>query len=229
MRHTVIIVMDRPAVQHADQGWLAEQGLRVLLTCDRQEALRIVQHENPALVLLDTGTPQLDDYGWLDRLRHGGRRPVSILAECATETDAQLWLDYGADDFMLRPFQAEELRARIRVALARAAAYSGRGGDVLRVGDIVLDEQMGAVTVRTKPVALTGTEFALLAALMHFPGRAFSRAELGDQLARVGFAGIASTLNVHIRNLRLKIEPNPHTPHYIQTVFGVGYRMEKAA
>jgi DNA-binding response OmpR family regulator len=229
MRHTVLIVTDRPTAQHSDQHWLAEQGLRVLLAGDRQEALAIAQYENPALILLDTKGPQFDDYGWLYRLRRGGRRPISILAECASESDAQLWLDYGADDFMLRPFEMGELRARIRVALARTAAFGGRGSDVLRVGEIVLDEQLHLVTVGGKPAALTDTEFALLATMMRYPGRAFSRVELGEQLAQVGFVGIASTLNVHIRNLRLKIEADPHFPRYVQTVFGIGYRIDKAS
>ena len=121
-----------------------------------------------------------------------------------------------------------ELLARIRAVLRRVEDPLEKS-EVLRVGDVELDEGMHLVTVDGRPVTLTPIEFDLLAILMRAPGRVFSRSNLVDTLSSSGFAGLDSTLNVHVRNLRQKIEPDASSPQYIETVFGVGYRFQKPA
>jgi DNA-binding response OmpR family regulator len=120
-----------------------------------------------------------------------------------------------------------ELLARIR-AVIRRNEDSPERNELLRAGEIVLDERMHSVTAQGAPVSLTPIEFALLGILMRSPGRVFTRTDLVDLLSDSNFTGLDSTLNVHIRNLRSKIEPDPANPHYIETVFGVGYRFQKA-
>ena len=124
---------------------------------------------------------------------------------------------------MVKPFRMRELLARIRAVLRRNG-NNPENFELLRSGDVILDERTHAVTVRDKPVSLTPIEFDLLAVLMRSPGRVFTRAELVDKLADSGFTGLENTLNVHVRNLRTKVESDPGNPSSIETVFGVGYR-----
>jgi len=163
---------------------------------------------------------------FLRQFRLERRTPIIIITAREEETDAVLGLDLGADDYVSKPFRMRELTARIRAVLRRADGSPERF-ELLRGGDVVLDERTHSVAVQGKPVTLTPIEFDMLAILMRSPGRVFTRAELVDLLSGSGFAGLDSTLNVHVRNLRLKIEPDPAKPRYIETIFGVGYRFQK--
>ncbi len=151
--------------------------------------------------------------------------PVIVLSAKEEETDTVLGLELGADDYVIKPFRMCELLARVRAALRRVETPL-EPASLLRVGDLVLDRAAHSVHIGEKEANLTSLEFDLLELLMTTPGRVFSRTELVDRLYESGFTGLESTLNVHIRNLRLKIEPDPAVPRYLETVFGVGYRMK---
>jgi DNA-binding response OmpR family regulator len=131
-------------------------------------------------------------------------------------------LELGADDYVTKPFGMRELVARIRAVLRRIAPETPN--EVLRVADVVLDKGERTVNISDNPVRLTPSEFELLATLMSAPGHVFSRAALLEKLQGIAFESIERTVDVHIRNLRAKIEPDPGTPRYVETVFGVGYR-----
>ncbi|TLN20244.1 response regulator transcription factor, partial [bacterium] len=146
-----------------------------------------------------------------------------IITAREEETDAVLGLELGADDYVVKPFRMRELASRVRAVLRRFE-NSARPGRAFKEGELELDENSHSVTVRGEEAALTPMEFNLLATLMAEPGRVFTRQQLVDDLADGGFAGLERTLNVHVRNLRTKIEANPDDPRYIETVFGVGYR-----
>ncbi len=148
-----------------------------------------------------------------------------VLSAKKKETDTVLGLELGADDYVIKPFRMRELLARVRAALRRVETPL-EPASLLRVGDLVLDRAAHSVHIGEKEANLTSLEFDLLELLMTTPGRVFSRTELVDRLYESGFTGLESTLNVHIRNLRLKIEPDPAAPRYLETVFGVGYRMK---
>jgi DNA-binding response OmpR family regulator len=137
-----------------------------------------------------------------------------------------LGLELGADDYIIKPFRMRELTARIRAVLRRADGGTERP-ELLRVGDVTLDETTHTVKVKNNPVSLTPIEFDLLGVLMRSPGQVFSRGQLVDHLTESGFTGLDRTLNVHVRNLRLKIEIDPANPLYVETVFGVGYRFHR--
>jgi DNA-binding response OmpR family regulator len=169
----------------------------------------------------------MDGNQFLQLYRQERQTPVIIITAREEETDAVLGLDLGADDYVVKPFRMRELLARIRAVLRRGEEPEEKF-ELLREGDIVLDERTHSVTIKGEPAALTPIEFDLLAILMRSPGRVFPRTDLVDLLTHSGFTGLDNTLNVHIRNLRIKIEPDPGNPYYIETVFGIGYRFQKS-
>lgn len=226
MANTILVVDDQSSVRQLLQEYLSEQGFRVLTASDGQNALYMARHEQPDLILLDIMMPKMDGYQFLRQYRQERQTPIIIITAREEETDAVLGLDLGADDYVVKPFRMRELVARIRAVLRRVEE-SPEKMELLHSGDIVLDERTHTVTVKGTEVLLTPIEFDLLATLMRSPGRVFSRSELVDRLFNSGFAGLESTLNVHIRNLRRKIETDPANPTYIETVFGIGYRFHK--
>jgi len=226
MTETIMVVDDQSSVRQLLQDYLTEQGFRVVEAADGQTALYLARHEQPDLILLDVMMPKMDGYQFLRQFRLERRTPVIIVTSREDETDAVLGLDLGADDYVTKPFRMRELLARIRAVLRRAEGNAERF-ELLRAGNVILDERTHSVAVGGMPVTLTPIEFDLLAILMRSPGRVFTRNELVDLLSGSGFAGLDSTLNVHVRNLRLKIEPDPANPIYVETIFGVGYRFQK--
>ena len=224
MTDTILVVDDQSSVRTLLKDYLSSQGYRVVTANDGQEALFVARHEHPNLVLLDIMMPKMDGYQFLSAFRRENQVPVIVLSAKEEETDTVLGLELGADDYVIKPFRMRELLARVRAALRRVETRV-EPASLLRVGDLVMDRAAHSVKVGEKEASLTALEFDLLEILMATPGRVFSRTELVDRLYESGFTGLESTLNVHIRNLRLKIEPDPATPRYLETVFGVGYRM----
>ncbi|HEX7976046.1 MAG TPA: response regulator transcription factor [Anaerolineales bacterium] len=225
---TILVVDDQSSVRQLLQEYLTEQGFRVLTATDGQNAIYAARHDPPDLILLDIMMPRMDGYQFLRQYRLERQTPVIIITAREEETDAVLGLELGADDYVVKPFRMRELAARIRAVLRRNEEAPLRF-EVLRAGDILLDEMSHTVTVKEAAIALTPIEFALLVIFMRAPGRVFTRAELVSLLSDSNFTGLDSTLNVHIRNLRLKIETDPAVPTYVETVFGVGYRFQKPA
>ena len=224
MTETILIVDDQSSVRTLLKDYLSSQGYRVVTANDGQEALFVARHEHPNLVLLDIMMPKMDGYQFLSAFRRENQVPVIVLSAKEEETDTVLGLELGADDYVIKPFRMRELLARVRAALRRVETPF-EPASLLRVGELVLDRTAHSVKIGEKKANLTALEFDLLEILMATPGRVFSRTELVDRLYESGFTGLESTLNVHIRNLRLKIEPDPAAPRYLETVFGVGYRM----
>ena len=226
MTNTILVVDDQSSVRQLLEDYLTEQGYRVLTSTDGQNALYMARHEQPDLILLDIMMPKMDGYQFLRQYRQERQTPVIIITAREEETDTVLGLDLGADDYIIKPFRMRELAARVR-ALLRRSDTPPDPARVLRVGEITLDEGAHTVMAQGRPASLTPIEFSLLSLLMRTPGRVYTRGELVDLLCDAGFGGLESTLNVHVRNLRAKIEPDPARPVYIETVFGVGYRFHK--
>ncbi|MCA9958484.1 MAG: response regulator transcription factor, partial [Anaerolineales bacterium] len=175
------------------------------------------------LILLDIMMPEMDGYEFIRIHRREADTPVILLTARIEETDKVLGLELGADDYVTKPFGMRELLARVRAVLRRVGQEEV-DMDVLRVADVVLDRNGRRVTVAGNDVQLTPSEFDLLAILMTAPGRVFTRLELLEKLQGSALEGMEKTINVHVRNLRTKIEADPAHPHYVETVFGVGYR-----
>jgi len=226
MATTILVVDDKSAVRELLRDYLAEQGFAVVTAANGRAALVAARHDLPDAILLDIMMPEMDGYQFLREYRRERSVPVILLTARAEESDAVLGLELGADDYVIKPFRMQELVARIRAVLRRAEPPDAATKPV-RVGELLLDEATHTVTVRGAPADLTPTEFNLLSILMGAAGQVLTRQQLADRLAEDGYAGLDRTLNVHIRNLRAKIEPDPNRPRYVETIFGVGYRLRK--
>jgi two-component system alkaline phosphatase synthesis response regulator PhoP len=150
--------------------------------------------------------------------------PIIMLTARIAETDRLIGLELGADDYVTKPFSPREVVARVRAVLRRARGHAESSG-IVRVGDLAVDLANRSVTVTGEPVALTPTEFDLLAVLARNPGRPFTRAQLLDLVYDVAYAGYDRAIDSHVKNLRRKIEPDPREPRYVLTVYGVGYKL----
>ena len=222
MPKTILVVDDKASVRRLVCDYLEQEGFRTVAAENGRQALFVARHEKPDLILLDIMMPEMGGYDFIRVYTQESRTPIIVLTARVDEADKVLGLELGADDYVTKPFSMRELVARIRAVLRRAERPVT--AEVLRVADVTLDRGARQVTVGERTVHLTPTEFDLLTTLMMTPGRAFSRAELLTALQGVAFEGIERTIDVHIRNLRRKLEPDPAHPRYIETVFGVGYR-----
>jgi DNA-binding response OmpR family regulator len=223
MPKTILVVDDSANVRTLVREYLTAEGFRVVTANDGREALFAARDEKPDLILLDIMMPEMTGYDFIRTYRKERATPIILLTAKLDESDKVLGLELGADDYVTKPFGMRELTARVRAVLRRAAATPAPI-EILRAADIMLDKSSRAVTVNDRAVNLTPSEFELLAVLMSAPGRVFSRSILLDQVQGTSFEGVERTIDVHIRNLRTKIEPDPSKPIYIETVFGVGYR-----
>lgn len=223
MAQTVLVIDDSADLRTMVKNYLAAEGFRVVTASNGREALFVAREEKPDLILLDLMMPELGGYEFLRVYSKEADTPVIMLTARLEETDKVLGLELGADDYVTKPFSPRELTARVRAVLRRSDRASS-GSEVLRAADIELDREMRMVRVAGLPVDLTPFEFELLATLMATPGRVYSRLQLLDQVQGEAFEEYERNVDVHVRHLRQKIEPDPGAPRYIETVYGVGYR-----
>ncbi len=223
MAKTILVVDDTKSLRTMVQSYLTQEGFRVVTAANGREALMVARQERPDLVILDLMMPEMGGYEFIRAYSKDGNASIIVLTAKLEENDKVLGLELGADDFVTKPFSPRELTARVRAVLRRASKNAAES-DQLRAADIVLDRAARDVIVGERHVDLTPSEFDLLATLMAVPGRVFSRLELLERLQGDAFEGYERTIDVHIRNLRTKIESDPRHPRYIETVFGVGYR-----
>ncbi|RME84353.1 MAG: DNA-binding response regulator [Caldilineae bacterium] len=223
MNPTILVVDDARSIRTLVKSYLEQEGFRVLLATNGREALAVAQQHAPDLIILDLMMPEMGGYEFLREYSRDHATPIIVLTARVGEDDKVMGLELGADDYVTKPFSMRELTARVRAVLRRLDKQR-QNGDTLAAGDIVVDRRSRAVTVRDTPVHLTPSEFSLLEALMSEPGRVFSRLDLLEVLQGDAYEGYERTIDVHIRNLRAKIEPDPRKPRYILTVYGAGYR-----
>ena len=223
MAKTILVVDDKKELVVLIKSYLTQEGFRVVTAGNGQEALFVARREKPDLIILDLMMPEMGGYEFMRVYSKEADTPIIILTAKLEESDKVLGLELGADDYVTKPFSMRELTARIRAVLRRVEKQPAQP-DILRVADITLDRNGRVVIVGDKAVDLTPSEFDLLAVLMSTPGRAFSRYDLLNHLQDTAFEGYERTIDVHIRNLRTKIEPDPRHPRYVQTVYGIGYR-----
>ncbi len=223
MNKTILVVDDKASVLRLLREYLSEKGYRVVSAMNGREALSAARHEKPDLILLDIMMPTMNGFEFMRAYRKERDTPVIILTARLEETDKVVGLELGADDYVTKPFGMAELVARMR-AVMRRYDHHERTSEIIRAGDLVVDRATRVTKVRGKAIDLTPSEFGLLVTLMASAGRVFSRAELLNHLRQDSFERVERTIDVHIRNLRAKIEPRPAQPTYILTVFGVGYR-----
>jgi two-component system alkaline phosphatase synthesis response regulator PhoP len=218
MAKKILVIDDKKELRMLLKQYLTQEGFEIDTAGDGQEGLFLARQERPDLIILDLMMPEI--------LRISSKEadtPIMILTAKTEENDKVLGLELGADDYVTKPFSMRELTARVRAVLRRMEK-SKHEEDILRVADISLDRIGRVVSVGDMVVDLTPSEFDLLATLMAAPGRAFTRLELLERLQGSAFEGYERTIDVHIRNLRAKIEADDSNPKYIETLYGVGYR-----
>jgi DNA-binding response OmpR family regulator len=223
MAETILVVDDKANMRTLLRDYLVEQGFQVVTAEDGRSALFVAREARPDLVLLDIMMPEMDGYTFMRHYRKESGAPIILLTAKLEENDKVLGLELGADDYVTKPFGMRELVARIRAVLRRSTGEVQPRAEI-RIGEVQLDHDAREVRVRGNVVSLTPSEFDLLATLMATPGHVFTRIELLERLQGMVIEGAEKTINVHIHNLRNKIEPDPTKPTYIETVFGIGYR-----
>jgi DNA-binding response OmpR family regulator len=220
---TILVVDDEPKIVQIARDYLEHAGFGVVTAFDAKGALASARSARPDLIVLDLGLPDRDGLDVTRVLRQTSNVPVIMLTARGEETDKLVGLELGADDYIVKPFSPKELVARVRTVLRRFETAAARP-DIIRADDVTLDVPRMKVTVGSRAVELTSTEFHLLAALAREPGRIFTRAQLLDAVRGVAFESYERAIDAHIKNIRHKIEPNPHDPRYVLTIYGVGYK-----
>ena len=223
MSQTILVVDDEVNLRELVRLYLEREGYRVVEAGNGRDALFVARYEKPDLVLLDLMMPEMGGYDFIRRFTKESDTPIIVLTAKLEESDKVVGLELGADDYVTKPFGIQELIARVRAVLRRAGQPSLLP-EILRRAEIALDRTGRTVSVCGNQVALTPSEFDLLETFMLSPGRAFSRLDLLESVSGDAYEGYERTIDVHIRNLRTKIEPIPSEPRYIQTVYGMGYR-----
>jgi two-component system response regulator ResD len=220
----VLVVDDEQIVREVLARYLEQEGFAVDTAQDGEQALASFDATAPDLVLLDLMLPRVDGYEVLRRMRERLPTPVIMLTARGTETDRVVGLELGADDYVTKPFSPREVVARVRAVLRRSAAPPPT--DVLVFGDLQIDGPRREARRASEQVRLTRREFDLLFLLASNPGRTFSRTELVEEVWDFAWDGDTSTVTVHVRRLREKLEDDPSNPRHLLTVWGVGYRFE---
>ncbi len=223
MVQTILIVDDEENLREMARLYLEREGYRVVEAGNGRDALYVARYEKPDLVLLDLMMPEMGGYDFMRLFTKESDTPVIMLTAKMEESEKVAGLELGADDYVTKPFGIQELIARVRAVLRRARTPTSLP-EILRSGDITLDRTGRTVRVRGRTVDLTPFEYELLETFLLSPGRAFSRIDLLESVSGDAYEGYERTIDVHIRNLRTKIEQEPSKPSYIQTVYGMGYR-----
>ncbi len=227
MAYRILICDDERDIVSALKIYLEAEGYETLAAANGREALEKLRREDVQLVLLDVMMPEMDGISALARIREESNVPVILLTAKSEDTDKILGLNLGADDYVTKPFNPVELLARVRSQLRRYLQLGGsQKQDSLRMGGVELDDRSKQVSVDGEPVSLTPTEYDILKLLLQNPGRVFQPRELYRRVWNDEPYGAESTVAVHIRHLREKIEINPAEPRYIKAVWGQGYKFE---
>ncbi len=228
----ILVVDDDKEIVRLVRSYLERAGYQVFVAYDGETALHTLRREIPDLLVLDLMLPDRD--GWdITRLIRADARlattPIIMLTARIEDSDKIVGLEVGADDYVTKPFNPREVVARVRALLRRSHLERGTAAPlVLQSGELRLDTGRRALTKNGEPVELTPSEFELLRVLMENPGYVFTRDELLEKALSYTYEGMGRTLDSHIKNLRRKIEPDPKEPTYIQTIYGVGYRLTDA-
>jgi DNA-binding response OmpR family regulator len=228
MSRTILVVDDDHKTVNLIRLYLEKDEYQVLVAYDGRQALETARRYRPDLMILDLMLPKIDGLDICRTLRAETDIPIIMLTAKTTEEDKLIGLDLGADDYMTKPFSPRELMARIRAVLRRSAEEKQSGPRRIDCGELTIDFMRRQVCLHGELIHLTPKEFRLLEILISQPDRVFSRLELLEGAFGYDYGGLERTVDVHIMNLRNKIEVNPEHPNYIQTVYGIGYKFGEA-
>ena len=222
----ILVIEDEPMVAEVVERYLRRDGYEVTLAHDGRAALDCFFRERPDLIVLDLMLPGIDGMDVCREIRKSSGVPIIMLTARGEEVDKLVGLEIGADDYVTKPFSPREIAARVKAILRRTALHTQIEGEALRFDDLRINAKTRAVEDRRGPITLTAREFDLLHFLASNPGQVFTRDQLLDQVWDFEFGGDDSTVTVHIRRLRAKVEADPSRPRHLKTVWGVGYKFE---
>jgi DNA-binding response OmpR family regulator len=225
MPKKIFVVDDEPQIAKVLSVYLEKAGYVVITETDGKNVMAIFQREKPDFMILDLNLPNVDGLEICKAVRHDSNIPILMLTARVEETDRLIGLELGADDYVIKPFSPREVVARVRTIFKRTNAGAEKS-DVVQVGELVIDIEKHTINLGNKPVELTPTEFQILLTLAKQPRRVFSRLQIMEQAQGDAFEGYERTIDAHIKNIRIKLEPDPKNPTYIQTVFGIGYKFD---
>ena len=225
MTKTILVIDDEERLVSLVKAYLVQEGFQVVTASNGQEGLQAARNARPDLIILDLMMPVMDGYEFMRLQLRERETPIILLTARVEDTDKVLGLELGADDYVTKPFSPRELVARVRAVLRRLAPAGSPSPHLLCVGSLSLDPAGHIVRLAGRPIDLTPSEFDLLAVLLANPGRAFSRLELLEKTQGTAYEGYERTINAHIKNLRAKVESDPRQPRYLETVYGIGYRL----
>jgi len=223
----VLVVDDDVKTVELVKLYLNRDGYRVFTAYDGVEAMRLAREEHPDLIVLDLMLPGMDGLQVCRTLRQESDVPIIMLTAKTTDQDKLTGLELGADDYVTKPFSPRELAARVRAVLRRLPGE--RGPSRIQHGELTVDFIKYEAFLASRPLNLTTVEFKLLGVLVKEPGRVFSRAQLIEKALGYDFEGFDRTIDVHILNLRRKLEADPSHPRYIKTVYGAGYKLSEVS
>jgi two-component system, OmpR family, alkaline phosphatase synthesis response regulator PhoP len=225
MTKKILVIDDEPQIVKVLKAYLEKAGYQVVTASDGNAALLTFQCEKPDFMILDLNLPGMDGLDICKAVRRDSNIPILMLTARVEEADRLIGLELGADDYVVKPFSPREVVARVKTIFRRSIAEPAKS-DIIQVGDLVIDMEQHTVNLAGRPIELTPTEFGILVTLAKQPKRVFSRFQIMEQAQGDAFEGYERTIDAHIKNIRLKLEPNPKKPIYIQTVFGMGYKLE---
>jgi len=225
MSKKIFVVDDEPQIVKVLKAYLEKAGYQVVTASDGGAVLSIFQREKPDFLILDLNLPGMDGLDICKAIRRDSNIPILMLTARIEETDRLIGLELGADDYVIKPFSPREVVARVKTIFRRTTAEPEKP-DIIQVGPILIDLDRHTVSRAGQSIELTPTEFEILVTLAKQPKRVFSRLQIMEQAQGDAFEGYERTIDAHIKNIRLKLEPNPKKPVYIQTVFGLGYKLE---
>ena len=226
MTATILVVEDEQKIRDLVRSYLEREGFQVVTTPSGAEAITLAEATSPELVVLDLRLPDVPGEEVARELRSRSEVPILMLTARSGGEDRIRGFELGADDYVTKPFSPRELVLRVHAILRRGRGDHGSSEPAsFGEGELLLDEARRLVTVRDEVVSLTPTEWAVLASLARFPGRVYSRFELINRARGYEFEGYERTIDSHVKNLRRKVERDPHDPQIVQTVLGVGYRL----
>ncbi len=226
MAAKILVVDDEKRLVSLVRTYFEQAGFEVVTAFNGREALSTVREEKPDLIILDLMMPEMNGLEFMRIHRSESDTPIILLTARVEDDDRVIGLELGADDYITKPFRPRELLARVRAVLRRAGDMKPKA-KVLRSADIILDPDNHTVMKGDSYIDLTPSEFDLLAILMTSPGRVYSRLDLLDHIQGIAYEGYERTVDVHVKNLRAKIEPDRRKPQYLETVYGVGYRFRR--
>lgn len=223
MGSKILVVEDETKIARTVRLYLEQAGFQVTTVHDGALAMPAFRHERPDLVILDLLLPHVDGWEICRRIRQESDVPIIMLTARDQETDRIVGLELGADDYITKPFSPREVVARVRAVLRRVRG-TVQPPPIIRAGDVVVDLERREASVAGRPLELTPAEFDLLAVLAQHPGQVFTRLQLLDHLQGSVYTGYERVIDQHIKNLRAKLGDDAHSPRYIATVYGVGYK-----